>query len=109
MKKILSIIFPCILISTLIYVDRFVASETSGYILVWIYFMFPLIFIIQGLVCSNSLKSMTIGFLLSSISVILPISMWYKMGSMIVPVIIYLLLGLIVAHLKNNIHKRKNK
>lgn len=109
MKKVLSIVFFSLVIVALSYVGRFRLPETSLYILVDIYVVFPIIFIIQGVICSNSKKYMIISFLLLSISVMLPISIWYKMNSIIIPLINYLLLGAISAHLKNNLLKIKNK
>ncbi|WP_143318451.1 hypothetical protein [Clostridium sp. HBUAS56017] len=100
MKKILSIIFSCLFIVTLEYIGRFRVKETSLYILVWIYVVFPSIFILQGVICSNSIKSMIICFSLLSISILIPTYVWYKINGINILIIIYLLLGLIASHLK---------
>ena len=92
MKKILSTILPSLLIFTFIYRDSMFPYSKN--IILGIYLLFPIIFIIQG-ICLNSKENMIIGFLLSSVSVILPISIYYNMSSMIPTVIIYLLLGVI--------------
>lgn len=105
MKKILPIILPSLLIFTLVSVDHFMLSEDSLYLVVWVWLAFPIIFIIQGVVCSSSRKSMIIGFLLSSITVIITISKWYNVGSMIIPVIIYTFLGVISFFLSKYISK----
>lgn len=91
MKKILAMVLPSLLIFVFIWQDS-MNPESKG-ILLGIYILFPIIFVIQGIICSNSKKEMIIGFLLSSLAIIIPISKWYNVGSMIVPVIIYLFLG----------------
>lgn len=91
MKNLFSVIFPSIVIFIFILIDSMFPE--SKYILLGIYLLFPLIFIIQGYICSKLKGSLILGFLLSSIAIILPISIWYNMGSMITPVIIYILLG----------------
>ncbi|WHX97990.1 hypothetical protein [Neobacillus sp. DY30] len=103
MKKILSTILPSLVIFAFIWFDSLFPE--SKYILLGIYLLFPIIFIIQGIICPNSKKYMIIGFLLSSFAVIIPISVWYNMGSMITPVIIYLLLGIVSFFLSNKIRK----
>ncbi|SFB44354.1 hypothetical protein [Clostridium frigidicarnis] len=95
MKKILSTILLSLLIFIFIFIDS-QSSPDSKNIILGIYIIFPIIFIIQGIISSNSIKTMLIGLLLSSISVMIPICMWYNMDSMIVPVIIYNLLGILV-------------
>lgn len=99
MKKILSILLPSLLIFIFVLVDSM--FPLSKYILLGIYLFFPLVFIIQGIICSNSMKTMIVGLLLSSAMVMFTISIWYNMSSMIIPVIIYLLLGAISFFLAN--------
>ncbi len=103
MKKILSTILPSLVIFAFIWFESLFPE--NKYILLGIYLLFPIIFIIQGIICPNSKKYMIIGFLLSSFAVILPISFWYNMGSMITPIIIYLLLGIVSFFLSNIIRK----
>ena len=93
MKKIISIILPSLLIFAFIYYDHFMREKYSSAIILGIYLLFPIVFIFQGVICLNSKSSMIIGFLLSSVAVILPISLWYNMDSMVPAIIIYLLLG----------------
>lgn len=107
MKKILSTILLSLLISIFIFIDSQFFPDSKNIIL-GIYIIFPIIFIIQGIISSNSIKTMLIGLLLSSISVMLPIFMWYNMDSMIVPVIIYNLLGILVFFIRySKAHERK--
>ena len=114
MKKIVSIILPSLLISVLIFVLIFILIDSkipnnkpmvSGIIL-----FFPIIFIIQGIIYSNlnSKKNLIIGFLLSSTAIIVPTSIWYNMGSVIIPVRNYLLLGVIAFFLSNKIKNIKD-
>ncbi len=103
MKKTFSIILPSFLILTFIWVDSMFSE--SKYILLGIYFLFPMIFIIQGIIYSKSIKSMVIGCLLSSIAIIISISIWYNMISMLIPVIIYLLLAVCVFVIKQSKNK----
>jgi len=96
MKKIISIILPSLLIFAFIYYDHFIRGKYSLEIIVGIYALFPIIFIFQGIICStcsNSKSIMIMGFLSSSIAVILPISLWYNMSSIVPALIIYILLG----------------
>lgn len=95
MKNFLSSLLPGLLIFTYILIDSMYPE--SKYIVLGIYLFFPIVFIIQGIVCSNSKKNMIIGFLLSSLAVIVPISIMYNMGSLITPVIIYLILGFLAS------------
>lgn len=109
MKKILSTILPSLLIFTFICYDHFIRGEESLTLLLGIFILFPIIFILQGIVCLDSKNSMIIGFLLSSIAVMLPISIWYGvagMAGMSLLVIVYLLLVLIPSFF-SNIIKRK--
>lgn len=109
MKKILSTILPSLLIFIFIFIDsHFPYSE---WILIGIYILFPIMFIVQTIISLKSIKNMVIGFLLLSLSIILPINEWYKMGSIIPAIIVYLLLAGITYSLITivNIIKRKCK
>lgn len=91
MKKILLTILPSILTYLFIFIDSH--FPYSKWILIGIYILFPIMFITQTIICLKSIKNMLIGFLLLSLSIILPINEWYKMGSIIPAIIIYLLLA----------------
>lgn len=109
MKKILSTIVPSLLTYIYIFIDsHFPYSE---WILIGIYFLFPIMFIVQTIISLKSIRNMLIGFLLLSLSIILPINEWYKMGSMVPAIIVYLLLAGITYFLIAgiNIIKRKCK
>lgn len=91
MKKILSIVLPSILTYTYIFIDSY--FPYSKRILIGIYILFPIMFIVQTIISFKSIKNMLIGFLLLSLSIILPINEWYKIGSIIPAIIVYLLLA----------------
>jgi hypothetical protein len=105
MKKTISITLPGLLIFAFTYYDHFMCGKYSFAIIGGIYLLFPIIFIFQGGICSNSKRSMIMGFLLSSIAVILPISLWYNMSSIIPAIIIYILLGVTTFFSVNIINK----
>jgi len=93
MKKVLSTILPSVLIFLFIFIDSH--FPYSKWILIGIYILFPIMFIIQTIISFKSIKNMLIGFLLLSLSIILPINQWYKMGSIIPAIVVYLILSLI--------------
>lgn len=106
MKKIITIILPSLLIFAFICYDHFMRGKYSLAIIGGIYILFPIVFIFQGIICSSSKGSMIIGFLLSSMAVMLPISLWYNMGSIVPAIIIYILLGITAFFSLNRINKR---
>lgn len=90
-------ILPSIVLFAFIWISSMFPE--SKYIILGIYLFFPIIFIIQGIIYSNSKGSMIVGFTLSTVAVILPITIWYKIGNILTPVIIYLLLGMLSFYL----------
>ncbi|CEG28560.1 hypothetical protein [Bacillus sp. B-jedd] len=92
MKKLLALILPGLIILMFIWIDS--KFPESKYVLVGIYFLFPVLFILQGYLASPSKETLAFGLLLSALAVIVPISIWYNIGNMMVPVIIYIILGI---------------
>lgn len=86
MKKILKIIIPSILMLLLIYLWRDGKDILNG-----IYIVFPLMFIILGLICSKI--ELLISLILLSTSFIIPINLMFNMGNCIDLMIIYNLLS----------------
>ena len=107
MKKIISTILPSLLTYIYILIDSYFPYST--WILIGIYFLFPIMFIVQTIISLKSIKNMLIGFLLLSLSIIIPINEWYKMGSIIPAIIIYLLLGIITFFLSKAVNTIKRK
>ncbi|MCC0647210.1 hypothetical protein [Clostridioides sp. ZZV15-6598] len=89
MKKILSIILPSMIILAITLWGR---AEKN--ILVGLFLLFPIIFIIQGVMYSNSKNELLIGFTLSSITFIVPINLLYNTGNCIDLLIVYNMLGI---------------
>ncbi len=89
----LSTILPSVLTFLFIFIDSH--FPYSKWILIGIYILFPIMFIIQTIISFKSINNMLIGFLLLSLSIILPINQWYKMGSIMPAIIVYLVLSLI--------------
>lgn len=98
MKKILSIIVPSLIIFIITYLSR-----ADKNILIGLFLLFPVIFVIQGAMYSNLKEELLVGLILSSISFIIPINLFYKMGSCIGFMIIYDLLGIVSYCIKNKI------
>lgn len=106
MKKILGMLSPSLIIFVFIFIDNMYPYSKG--IILGIYLFFPVIFIGQGIICSNSIKDTIIGLLLSAIVIIITISIWYNMGSMLIPVIIYFFLGLIASYSVSQIKRKSN-
>lgn len=102
MKKLVKIIIPSILMLLLIYIWRDGKDILNG-----IYIVFPIMFIISGLICSDFKTELIISFLLLSISFLIPINLLFNMGTCVDLVIIYNLLGCISYFIKSKIKNRK--
>ena len=98
MKKILSIILPSIIILAITLWGR-----VDKNILVGIYLLYPIVFIVQGYMYSYLIKQLLIGLVLSSIAFIVPINLWFSMGSCIYLIIIYNILAIVSFLIKNKI------
>ena len=88
MKRIIKIIVPSILMLLLIYLWRDGKDILNG-----IYIIFPLIYIILGLICSNFKNELLISLIILSISFLVPINLWFHMGNCIGLVIFYNILS----------------
>lgn len=98
MKKNLFIILPSVIIFTISFLSR-----ADKNILMGLFLLFPIIFIMQGLIYSDFKRELLIGFILSSIGFIIPINLFYNMGSCIEFLVIYNILGFISYFIKNKI------
>lgn len=88
MKKLLPIFLPSLLIFTFCFIDNFTRKQ----IVLAIYLYFPLIYIIQGMLLKTKIH-LLIGFILSTISILISSILFYNIGSLFVPIIIYLIFG----------------
>ena len=76
-------------------------------ILEGIYIIFPLIYVLQGILIKSKLK-LTLGILLSDIAFLISVNLWYNMGDCIDLAIIYTAMG-IAAYIIKRIIKRYSK
>lgn len=101
MKKILKIIIPSMLMLLLIYIWRDGKDILNG-----LYIAFPLMYIILGIICSNMKKELLLSLVLLSITFLIPINLWFNMGTCIDLVIIYNILSIFNYLIKKKICKR---
>lgn len=97
MKRILKIIIPSILIFLLIYFGK----HNKDLILTGIYILFPIIYIINGLI--NKKKDLIISLILLSIIFLIPINLWFNMGNCIGLVILYNIISITSYFIKSKI------
>ena len=102
MKKLAKIIIPSILMLLLIYIWRDGKDILNG-----IYIIFPIMFIISGIICSNFKTELLVCFLLLSITFLIPINLLFNMGTCVDLIIIYNILGGISYFIKSKIKNRK--
>ena len=100
MKKIIKIISPSVLMLLLIILWRDGKDILNG-----LYVAFPIMYIILGIVCSDLKKELLISLILLSITFLVPINLWFHMGSCIDLVIIYNTLSVISYLIKSKIKK----
>ena len=100
MKKIIKIISPSLLMLLLIILWRDGKDILNG-----LYVAFPIMYIILGIVCSDLKKELLISLILLSIAFLIPINLWFHMGSCIDLVIIYNTLSVISYLIKSKIKK----
>lgn len=101
MKKMLYMILPGIIILAIT-----LWGKIDKNILVGLYLLFPIVFIVQGALYSDLKKQLIIGFILSSIAFIVPINLWFNMGSCIELLIFYNILGIISFLVKRKVYPR---
>ncbi len=100
MKRILKTIIPSILMVILIYFMRNGKDILEG-----LYIIFPIMYIILGLICSDFKKELLISMILTSLAFIIPINLWFNMGTCIDCVLIYNILSLIIFFIKKKARK----
>ena len=104
MKRALKIIIPSVLMLVLIYLMRGGKDILAG-----LFIVFPLMYIAMGIVCSSFLKELLISLLLTSVAFIVPINLWFNMGSGIDLVLIYIALACVSFLIKKLIMKKTKK
>ena len=107
MKKLIQTILPSLLIFIFIFIDS--VGPSSHNIIVGIYVLFPILYILQSIVLKDSEINLAIGFILSSIVIMVMTQIFYNMSSMIPALIVYIILGEVSFVFANKIRKSKNK
>ena len=102
MNKIIKIIIPSLLMLLLIHLMR-----SGKYILDGIYLVFPIIYIVLGLIYSNFKKELLISLLLISLTFIILINLYFRMGSCIETMVIYNILSISSYLIKDRIKKKR--
>ena len=99
MKKIIKIIIPCIIMFLLIYLWRDGKDILNG-----LFVAFPIMYMILGLI-SNNKEELLICIVALSITFLIPINLWFHMGTCIDYIIIYCVLSCISYLIKKKIKK----
>ena len=100
MKRIMKFIIPCVLMLLLIFLWRDGKDILNG-----IYIAFPLMYIVLGIISSDLKKELLISLILLSIAFLIPINLWFNMGSCVDLVIIYNILSFISYIIKRKFKK----
>ena len=100
MKILINIIFPSILMLLLIYLWRGGKDILTG-----LYIVFPLMYMLIGIICNNLKKELIVCLILLSITFLIPINIWFNMGICIDLVIIYNIISLISYFIKKKIKR----
>jgi len=74
-----------------------------------IYIVFPIMYILIGIICSYPIKELLICLILTSVAFIIPINIFFHMGSCLDCVLIYALLACISFGIKKLIQKKLKK
>ena len=101
MKRILKIIIPSILMLVLMYLWKDGKDILNG-----IYIIFPLMYILLGLICSDFKIELLISLILLSLSFLISINLLFNMGNCIDLMIIYNLLSFISYLIKKKIKSK---
>lgn len=100
--RIIKVSAPAVIIALLLYFMQGGKDVLTG-----LYFIFPLIYSVQGILAEKRFWIDAIGFGLSSVSFLVFVKLFYHMGSCIELAAIYLALGTLAAAVKLLIITRK--
>ena len=103
-KRILKVLLPPLLILFLVYMMRGGKDILEG-----IYIVFPITYIITGVICFEFVKELFPALILSSIAFVIPINVWYNMGTCIDLLLIYFALGCVSYFVKRLVKNRSDK
>ena len=103
MKKILKIVVPSILMLISIYLMRDGKAILNG-----LFLLFPIMYVITGIICTDLKKELLFSLLLTSVTFLIPVNLYFDIGgACIVWVLIYIALGCTVYFIKNIKKKQK--
>ena len=107
MKKILKTILPAILMVVLIYLMRDGKDILNG-----LFVVFPIMYIYIGIISSDLIKEWLISMVLMAVAFIIPIDIWFHMGSCTYLILIYTALScasyLLKIIVKKKLKRKKN-
>lgn len=103
-KKILTIILPTVLMPVLIYFMRDGKDILDG-----LYFVFPIMYIVIGAISSSFVWELLPSAIFTSIAFLIPINLWFHMGSCIESALIYTLFACVSYMVKKLIEKKLKK
>ena len=101
-KEIFKIVIPSALMLVSVYFMRGGKDILCG-----LYFVFPLMYIAMGLIYADFIREWLVGVTLISIAFIVPINLWFKMGSCIDSVLIYATLSCVSFFIKRLVKKKR--
>ena len=101
MKKLLGIFAPAILMIISISLLR-----QNHDILLGIYIIFPIIYIVIGM---SGFLELIIKLILTSVAFIIPINIWFHMGSCVELVFLYCFIAVVTYIVKQVVNKNKSK
>lgn len=107
MKRLCKIVIPCILMPSLVWLMRGGKDILDG-----LYIVFPLMYVVMGLVCKSPLSELLPVMFLTSLAFLVPINLWFHMGTCVELVFVYLFLGCIAYAVKRGlfgIRRRKKE
>ena len=103
MKKIFKVIIPSLLMILLIYIWRDGKDILNG-----LFVAFPLMYIILGIMSCDR-KELLISLFLLSVAFLIPINLWFHMGSCIEYVVIFSIVSFISYLIKNKVKTKFKK
>ena len=101
MKRILKILIPSILMIGLIYLMRGGKDILAG-----LFLLFPLMYIVMGIICTDLKKELLIVLILLSAAFLIPVNLLFHMGNCIDLTLIYNALSIITYLIKKKIKSK---
>jgi hypothetical protein len=101
-KKILKVAVPSILVLILMFTLRGGKNILDG-----IYIIFPIIYVVIGLVCKHLLSELLPALLATSLALLIPANVLYNMGTCIDLAAIYIALALAAYGIKKLVKKKR--